>query len=284
MHQAGVVSLRPPEDVQTQVPSVERNMFMNDLPTPAQMIDLAGRVVVVTGSGGNIGSGIARRLVGAGATVVAHTRNSPVGHLQDRSGETLTTVEADLATTDGPRQLVEAVLADFGRLDALVNNAGIQPVSPMAGLSDLEWSGMIDTNLTAVHRLTQAAASAMIDRGNGGSIVHISSIEGINPAPGHGHYAVSKAGLIMHARAAALEYGPEGIRINTVSPGLIARPGIASDWPDGVRRWGEACPLGRLGTAEDIGDACVFLCSDLARWITGTNLVVDGGVLSRPTW
>ena len=257
---------------------------MNDLPSPAEMIDLTGRVVVVTGAGGNIGSGIARRFVAAGATVVAHTRTSPVSHLRDRDGHPLAGVEADLTAVDGPGDLVDMVVENLGRLDGLVNNAGIQPVAPFADLTDAQWSEMIDTNLTAVHRLTQAAASAMTSRGGGGSIVHIASIEGTNPAPGHGHYSVSKAGLIMHARAAALEYGPAGIRVNTVSPGLITRPGIVSAWPEGVRRWRDACPMGRLGTPEDIGDACVFLCSDLARWITGTDLVVDGGVLSRPTW
>ena len=257
---------------------------MSELSSPGQMVDLAGRVVVVTGAGGNIGSGIARRMVAAGATVVAHTRSSPVSHLHDRSGQPLAGVVVDLTTVEGPGALVEMVMQDLGRLDALVNNAGIQPVAAFADLTDAQWSEMIDTNLTAIHRLTQAAASAMASRGTGGSIVHISSIEGTNPAPGHGHYSVSKAGLIMHARAAALAYGPAGIRVNTVSPGLISRPGIGSAWPEGVRRWREACPMGRLGTPEDIGDACVFLCSDLARWITGANLVVDGGVLSRPTW
>lgn len=265
-------------------PDREELHVVNDLPAPAEMIDLAGRVVVVTGAGGNIGSGIASRMVAAGATVVAHTRSSPVTHLRDRSGDPLAAVVVDLTSASGPRELIDMVLQHLGRLDALVNNAGIQPVAPFADLTDTEWSEMIDTNLTAVHRLTQAAASAMASQGTGGSIVHICSIEGTNPAPGHGHYSVSKAGLIMHARAAALAYGPAGIRVNTVSPGLVARPGIVSAWPEGVRRWREACPMGRLGTPEDIGDACVFLCSDLARWITGTNLVVDGGVLSRPTW
>ena len=88
----------------------------------------------------------------------------------------------------------------------------------------------------------------------------------------------------MHARAAALEYGPRGIRVNTVSPGLIARPGIASEWPEGVAKWEEAAPLTRMGTPQDIGNACVFLASDLASWITGHDLVVDGGVTARPTW
>ena len=90
--------------------------------------------------------------------------------------------------------------------------------------------------------------------------------------------------MIMHARAAAQTYGSAGVRVNVVSPGLIYRPGIEDAWPEGVGRWKEACPMGRLGTPEDIGDACVFLCSDLARWITGAELLVDGGVMANPTW
>jgi 3-oxoacyl-[acyl-carrier protein] reductase len=119
---------------------------------------------------------------------------------------------------------------------------------------------------------------------SGGSIIHIASIEAHHPTDVHGHYATSKAALVMHARAAALAYGGDGIRVNSISPGLIARPGLEEDWPDGVERWRRAAPLTRLGTPEDVGDACVFLCSDLSRWITGTDLVVDGGVLARPTW
>jgi NAD(P)-dependent dehydrogenase (short-subunit alcohol dehydrogenase family) len=88
----------------------------------------------------------------------------------------------------------------------------------------------------------------------------------------------------MHARASALAWGKHDIRVNAVSPGLIDRPGLEDDWPDGVERWRRSAPLVRLGTPEDIGDACVFLSSDLARWVTGANLVVDGGVLTRPTW
>lgn len=118
----------------------------------------------------------------------------------------------------------------------------------------------------------------------GGSIVHIASIEGSRPAVGHAHYSASKAGLIMFARSAALEYGARGIRVNTVSPGLIDRPGLDRDWPEGVARWHAAAPLRRLGCPEDIGDACVFLASPSASWITGHDLVVDGGVSAHPTW
>ena len=99
----------------------------------------------------------------------------------------------------------------------------------------------------------------------------------MQPAAGHSHYGAAKAAVVAHTRAAALELGPLGIRVNAVAPGLIARPGIAEQWPDGVARWEAACPLGRLGEPDDVADACLFLASDAARWITGAVLVVDGG-------
>ena len=257
-------------------------------PPPARMLDLRGRVALVTGAGGGIGRGIASRMLAAGATVAAHTRRSPLDGLLDglpaEARERVFPVTADLAEADGPARVVAAVVEACGRMDGLVNNAGIQPIAHFADLTDAEWSEMLEVNLTAVHRLTQAAAAAMKRRGGGGSIVHIASIEGHHAPVMHGHYGVSKAGLIMHARSAAIAYGPDGIRVNTVSPGLIHRPGLEEDWPDGTTRWEAACPLGRMGSPEEVGDACLFLMSDLARWITGAELVVDGGVSVVPTW
>ncbi|MEU3645597.1 SDR family NAD(P)-dependent oxidoreductase [Lentzea sp. NPDC034063] len=227
------------------------------------MIDLSGKVVLVTGTAGAIGNGIALRFADAGARVVRHRG------LED----------GDLRTS--AQRVVDDAFARHGRLDAVVNNAGIQPVEPLPDMTSAQWQSVMDANLTAPFAVTQAAVAHLPA---GGSVTHIASIEGTHPAPGHAHYAVSKAGLIMHARAAALEYGPRGIRVNTVSPGLIARPGIEEQWPEGVARWQAAAPLTRLGTPEDIGNACVFLASDLATWITGHDLVVDGGVTARPTW
>jgi NAD(P)-dependent dehydrogenase (short-subunit alcohol dehydrogenase family) len=250
---------------------------MTELSSPARLLDLTGKVVVVTGAGGGIGGGIVDRLQGAGALVVAVTRSSPI---RTRG---VTVVAADLTDAGAPDEVVTATLEHHDRIDGLINNAGIQPVVPFDELTDEQWTEMISVNLTAAHRLTQAAAEAMRE-GGGGSICHIASIEAHQPTPVHGHYAVSKAGLVMHARAAALAYGPDGIRVNSISAGLISRPGIEEHWPEGVARWKAAAPLRRLGTPEDIGDACVFLCSDLSRWITGIDLVVDGGVLTHPTW
>lgn len=244
-------------------------------------IDLVDKVVIVTGASGGIGTGIARRFAAAGAIVAPHYHNDTDGAARLAAELKTSAFGCDLTQPDGPAALVAEVVGAFGRLDVVVNNAGIQPTAELATVTDEEWTEMLETNVTAVHRLTQTAAAEMT---NGGSITHISSIEGSIPAPNHGHYAVSKAAVIMHAKAAALEWGAEGIRVNTVSPGLIHRDGIETGWPAGVARWEAAAPLGRLGTPHDIGDACVFLASDMAQWITGVNLVVDGGVSTHPSW
>jgi NAD(P)-dependent dehydrogenase (short-subunit alcohol dehydrogenase family) len=243
-------------------------------------IDMSSSVVVITGAAGGIGSGIAARFGAAGASLVLQHHRSAAPPSSDHSHS----VQLDVTAPGAADELLARAVERFGRVDALVNNAGVQPVAAFGEITDAAWSEMIDTNVTACHRLTQAFARHVGERGGEGSVVHISSIEGTQPAPGHSHYSVSKAALIMHAKAAALELGRSGVRVNAVSPGLIHRDGIEEAWPDGVGRWKEKAPLGRLGLATDIGDACVFLCSPMAQWITGINLVVDGGVSARSTW
>ncbi|WP_019073309.1 SDR family NAD(P)-dependent oxidoreductase [Streptomyces hokutonensis] len=250
---------------------------------------LTGQVALVTGAGGGIGRGIALRFAEEGAAAVAvHCRTaveaaSEVAARVRELGARSVVLQADLTDEDACRALVrEAAEFGGGRLTALVNNAGVQPTQPLDGMTAAEWRAVVDTNLTSVFACTQAAAEAM--RAEGGTVTHIASIEASAPAPLHAHYSASKAAVVMHARSAALEYGPYGIRVNTVSPGLIDREGLAEAWPEGVRRWREAAPTGRLGRPEDVGDACVFLASPLASWVTGHDLVVDGGVSARPTW
>ncbi|MFD3456694.1 SDR family NAD(P)-dependent oxidoreductase [Streptomyces sp. NPDC058691] len=250
---------------------------------------LAGQVALVTGAGGGIGTGVARSLADAGASVVlhAHRRTEAVKALADgiaAAGGSAHWLSADLTRPDEPRELVGAAAAWRGRLDAVVHCAGVQPVQELAGMSDAAWREVIDADLHAAFGVVQAAAAHMSSRQGGGSITAIASVEGSRPAHGHAHYSAAKAALIMFARAAAGEYGPAGIRVNTVSPGLIDRPGLAGDWPDGVRRWTAAAPLTRLGSPADVGAACVFLASPAASWITGHDLVVDGGVSTRPGW
>lgn len=250
--------------------------------------DLRGTTAVVTGAGGGIGGGIARQFAAAGADVVLHYRTSRaaaevLAEELTSAGARVATAQADITDPDQCARLMATAVDTFGRLDALVNNSGVQPVQPLDGMSVADWRAVVDTNLSGTFVCTQAAVEAM-RAGGGGSITHIASIEGSHPAFSHAHYSASKAAIIMHARSAALEYGPLGIRVNTVSPGLIDREGLAEAWPDGVRRWQQAAPLGRLGRPTDIGNACVFLASPMAEWITGQDLVVDGGVSVHPTW
>ncbi|MFD8546727.1 SDR family NAD(P)-dependent oxidoreductase [Streptomyces sp. NPDC059649] len=252
------------------------------------MPDLSGQVVLVTGAAGGVGRGIAVRFAEAGAAVVVHYRAAAeaaralVGRIEEGGGSALA-LAADLAVEEECHRLVDEAAGWRGRLTALVNNAGVQPTQELAGMSLADWRAVADLNVHSVFACTQAAAAAMRE-GGGGSVTHIASIEADRPAPQHAHYCASKAAVVMHARAAALEYGRYGIRVNSVSPGLIDRPGLAEDWPEGVRRWHAAAPTGRLGRPEDVGDACVFLASPMASWITGQDLVVDGGVSARPTW
>lgn len=263
---------------------------------------LAGQVALITGAGGGIGRGIALRFAAEGAAVALHCRTAVAATeaLAREIGERAVVLPgADLTVEEECRRLVadaaewgaqwgaqrgaqEGARRDGGRLTALVNNAGVQPVQPLPGMAAADWRAVVDTNLTSVFACTQAAAEVM--REHGGTITHIASVEAGMPAPGHAHYSAAKAAVVMHARAAAQEYGASGIRVNTVSPGLIDREGLAEAWPEGVRRWREAVAVGRLGRPEDVGDACVFLASPLASWITGHDLVVDGGVSARPTW
>lgn len=251
---------------------------------------LEGQVALVTGAGGGIGRGIALRFAEQGAAVAVHCRTSveparEVASLVEGLGGRAVVLRADLSDEDACRRVVrEAAEWGGGRLTALVNNAAVQPVQELAGMTAADWRAVVDTNLTSVFACTQAAVEVMRERGEGGSVTHIASIEASAPAPAHAHYCASKAAVVMHARSAALEYGSHGIRVNTVSPGLIDREGLERAWPEGVERWHRAAPLGRLGRAEDIGDACVFLASPLASWVTGHDLVVDGGVSARPTW
>lgn len=251
---------------------------MTPTPDVHDLLSLAGETVLVTGASGNIGGGIARRLAEAGAEIVVHfhrDKASATSLVEELGSGTI--VQADLGDADAVDSMFAA-----SRPTMVVNNAAAQPVQTLDTMRFDDWRAMMSANLDGAFLVTQCAAGSWKDAG--GAIVNIASIEGIDPAAGHAHYATSKAGLIMFSRAAALEYGPSGIRVNCVSPGLIDRNGLADDWPEGVSRWHDKAPLGRLGTPKDVADAVLFLLSPAARWISGINLVVDGGMSAQSRW
>ena len=259
------------------------------IPSVSKLLDLSGRTAIVTGASGGIGAGIAWRFGEAGANVVCHynanreAADRIVAAIAQAGGKAAA-IQADISSEAGAAKLVADAAGHFGSVDVLVNNAGIQPVKPLTDVTEADWAEMMAANVAGPFLLARAMVEQLRKAGKGGSIVNISSIEGHNPAPGHGHYATSKAALLMFTKAAALEFGQYGVRVNCVCPGLIHRDGIEAGWPEGVRRWNDAAALKRLGRPEDIADACLFLASDAARWITGADLVVDGGVMARPTW
>ncbi len=257
-----------------------RENNMSQAPSIGDLLDLRGETVLVTGASSNIGQAIAARLASAGATILAHCKRNEaaVEALLERIGGG-TALQADLSD----EQSVNAMLTNI-KPTRLVHSAALQTVQSLATMSLTDWRSMLAANLDSAFLLTQQIANRWVQEGVRGAIVNISSIEGMDPAQGHAHYATSKAGLVMLTRAAALEFGAAGIRVNSVSPGLIQRDGIAKDWPDGVQRWQSRAPLGRLGTPNDVADAVLFLVSPASRWISGANLTVDGGMSAQGKW
>jgi len=258
---------------------------VNILP-PSALLDFSGKVVLVTGGGSGLGRGIAYRFAEAGADVVVNYFSSTESASDlaaqiSALGRRVATVQADVTQKDQVDSLVEKALDAFGRLDVLVNNAGIYPLSPMMDMTEEDWDRVLNSNLRSTFLCTQAVTRFMIEEKIEGAVVNIASIEAVNPAPMHSHYNAAKGGVLMYTKAVAYELGFYGIRVNAVSPGLIWREGLDQDWPEGVERYQQAAPLQRLGMPEDIADACLFLASPGARWITGANLVIDGGVLTK---
>ena len=243
-----------------------------------------GRVAVVTGASGNIGAGIARRLHEAGASVVVHGSAHPdaaealAAELGDRAAAVVGDVERDAAAICD--SAVDRVRRAGRRRQQRGHPARRARSTAIDGEAAAE---MLRVNVGGVIAMTREAATR--SWATGGAIVNISSIEGLQPAFDHSHYAAAKAAVIMHTRAAALELGPRGHPRQLRLPWPDRRrSGLDEAWPEGVARWHAAAPLRRLGQPADVADAVLFLASDAARWITGANLVVDGGVLAHNTW
>jgi 3-oxoacyl-[acyl-carrier protein] reductase len=264
------------------------NRLFSDAPMNTkteELFGLTGLAAIVTGGAVNIGRAVAKRLAEAGAGVAVAYHESPApaeelaGWINDSKGRGLA-VRADVRDESSVERLFATALDFFGRVDILVNNAGIFSVSDQAQLSSDAFDQVISTNLKGAFLCTRAFIRGFAPNGQGGSIINVASINGLHPGFGQtAHYDASKGGLIAYTRSLAVELAPIGIRVNAVAPGLMDSESLRKNAPDLALRVSGRTPLGRLGQAEDVANAVLFLASRASAWITGHCLVVDGGYL-----
>jgi 3-oxoacyl-[acyl-carrier protein] reductase len=246
------------------------------------MIDLSGRVAIVTGASRGIGRAIARRLAAQGAHVVAAARGDnarPVAEEITAEGGRADAVALDVTDAGAAGAMVAATLERLGRIDILVNNAGITRDQLMLRMKREDWDAVLATNLTGAFALTQAVLKPMV-RQRGGRIVCISSVVGQSGNAGQANYAASKAGLIGFAKAVALEVASRNVTVNVVAPGMIETDMTQAIAEKAKESLLGRIPLGRLGTADEVAAAVAFLASDEAAYITGQVLAVNGGMYS----
>ncbi|WP_020127511.1 SDR family oxidoreductase [Streptomyces sp. 303MFCol5.2] len=240
---------------------------------------LRGRAAVVTGATRGIGWAVARALADAGARVCVSARD-PDG--VRRAAEELDGIglAGDVGDPGHPHELTELCLDAFGRLDVLVNNAATnQPYGPLMDADPGAWREAFTVNVEAPLRLVQCAWRGWM-REHGGAVVNICTEGAGHVGPGVGAYGTSKAALLHLTQQLAGELGP-GVRVNSVSPGLVRTEMARFVWEPGEKEMAAALPLGRIGEPEDVARAVVWLCSDEAKWITGADLLVDGGTKVR---
>ena len=256
------------------------------MPTP---FDLTGRVAFVTGAGRGIGRETARALAAAGADVVSVGQSAePIEDTAaeiSRLGRRSLAIVADVAHSSQVNAAVKRALGDFGRIDILVNAAGIASHGPSEDVTDDDWRRVIDVNLDGTYFCCRSVGRHMLERGSG-AIVNIASMSGsiVNVPQAQAAYNSSKAGVIQLTRSLASEWAARGVRVNSVSPGYIATAmtelGLKPH-PDWREAWLAMTPMGRLGNPIDVAYAVWYLASDAAAFATGTDLIVDGGYTVR---
>jgi NAD(P)-dependent dehydrogenase (short-subunit alcohol dehydrogenase family) len=247
---------------------------------------LNGKVALITGGTSGIGSATAERFAAEGAAVVITGRNAERGEqlvatITANGGEALF-IRSDVRFSEQCRQAVEQTLERFGKIDVLFNNAGVFHPKSIPECTEEEWDETIDSSLKGAFLMSKYVLPSMIEQGSG-SIIHTSSGWGILGGDKAAAYCAAKGGLIVMAKAMAIDHGPDGIRVNCVCPGDVLTPMLPDDaekrgmsWDDYAAGASER-PLGRIGEAGEIADAVLFLASDESSFVTGESLVVDGG-------
>lgn len=248
--------------------------------------ELAGKVAIVTGAGSGIGHAIALRFGSEGASIVVNyfgyeaEAEALAGQLSE-AGHRSIALKADVSSSAEVAAMVDRAVAEFGRVDVLVNNAGIESPAPFLEMTEQHWDQIVDVDLKGAFLCAQACGRVMQKMG-GGSIVNISSIHEDVPFPGFTHYCAAKGGLRMLMRNAALELAPLKIRINNIAPGAIKTPiqtATGADFAAKERRLDEIIPLGRMGTPEEVAQVALFLASERSSYVTGSTYYVDGGMV-----
>lgn len=246
---------------------------------------LSGKNVLITGASHGIGQAIALAMAKEGANVAFTYQRDEVAaaHVLNQLRELGVVCEAfqvDAGNEDAAHHLAERVFAVFGELHVLVNNIGITTRTGFLETSIDDYHKVLNANLRFPFFLTQAVIGHMLERRIAGSVINISSISAFKAISLMAHYQASKAALSMLSKSLAYEFAAQGIRVNTLSPGLTATQGNRNQWQDDPQLWqerGKDIPLGRAGTPADHAGAAVFLASDEASWVTGADIVIDGG-------
>ena len=247
---------------------------------------LQGKVAIVTGGNSGIGKAIVEYLAELGAQVVIDYRSHPEATEElEREigayGGCSFGVQADVSKLDEIQRLIDAAVAQFGRIDVMVNNAGVETRTSVLDTTPEQYDKVLDVNLRGVFFATQYAAKQMIAQGDGGRIINISSVHEDWPMPGNTAYCLAKGGVRMLTRTAALELAPHGINIVNVGPGAVATPINDSTMndPELMAKLNAAIPLGRMARPEEIAKVVGFLASDAASYITATTIFADGGIM-----
>lgn len=243
----------------------------------ADALDQTGRVVIVTGGTKGVGRGITDRFLEAGADVVVTARHEPDEPIVV-DGREAAFVAADIRDVDQIDAVVAFTLDRFGRLDHLVNNAGGSPMADAATASPRFSKAIVDLNLMAPLHFAQRANAVMQEQEGGGSIINIGSVSGTRPSPMSAAYGAAKAGLLNLSQSLAVEWAPK-VRVNVVTGGIIRTEQAHLHYGDeaGIAAVARTIPMQRMGLPADIADACLYLASPLAGFVTGTNLSVHGG-------